>query len=124
MRTSPDEGFTLVELLVTMVIIGVITAIAIPVFLTQREKAYHTAMKADLKAIVLSEASWSMGSQTYTDDLALLSQEGYKASPDVTAHVALLGTGYVACTRHHSASTWLVFDSTTSVTTTSSADCA
>ena len=39
MRTSNEEGFTLVELLVVMLIIGLLAAIAIPAFFNQRDKA-------------------------------------------------------------------------------------
>jgi type IV pilus assembly protein PilA len=43
-----DAAFTLVELLVVMIIVGMLAAIAIPVFLNQRKKAHDAATKADV----------------------------------------------------------------------------
>ena len=60
-----EEGFTLIELLVVIIIIGILAAIAIPVFLSQKSKGYEASMKSDLRTVAQEVESQNVDNQNY-----------------------------------------------------------
>ncbi len=73
-----DSGFTLIELLVVMIIIGILAAIAIPVFLNQRKKAVDTSVKSDLRTVANEMETY------YTDNQAYMTPTQASAGADVS----------------------------------------
>ena len=129
-----EGGFTLIELLVVIIIIGILAAIAIPVFLNQRQKGYDAQAKSDARNLATLEETYLTDNNTYlaagvaTDTSTLATALAtYKPSANVTGALVkaysnasppvllAAGTsgagGYEVCTTSASGKTF-VYDST------------
>ena len=93
-REEGEGGFTLIELLVVIIIIGILAAIAIPVFLNQRKSGYDAGAKSDVKNTATALETY------YTDNNAYTSATGSLPNWAKSAHttsvtISLVGTtGY------------------------------
>ena len=66
-----DQGFTLIELLVVIIIIGILAAIAIPVFLNQRKKGVDASIESDLKNMATVQETYMTQNPTDLDGVAV-----------------------------------------------------
>lgn len=92
-QTTFQKGFTLVELMVVIVIVGILTSVALPQFLAQGVKAKGTEAKSDISGIIKnSAAEYQQGGAKYIYELATGSAPTGSAYTFTAANAAT-GTG-------------------------------
>jgi len=79
----PDAGFTLVELMIVMAIIGVLAMVAVPSYISALQHAREAVLKEDLHTLRAAIDSYTMDKQKAPQSLDDLIQDGYiKSIPE------------------------------------------
>ncbi len=113
-REDGDKGFTLIELLVVVAIIGILAAIAIPVFLSQRNSARDASVKSDINGIAKVMETLYVETNAYPTTTILLDEGNPQVSPgnQITVTVTGGGTGYTIAGCNQDADVMYTYDST------------
>lgn len=91
LRAKREEGFTLVEMMVVVLVVGILVAIAIPAVLNQKKAAVDSEVKSDLKSAVMAVERWFVSHPNGIPTQAVISN--IKKDKETTLTLTGIGDG-------------------------------
>jgi prepilin-type N-terminal cleavage/methylation domain-containing protein len=97
-RRNNRRGFTLIELLVVVLILGILLAVAIPLYLSSVKNSANQTVKANMKTIAQAAQAHKVKNGTYPADISALTGAGkdleqLPAGPRAVTYTFAPGTG-------------------------------
>ena len=103
-KKEGQKGFTLIELMIVIAIIGILAAIAIPQFTSYRQKGYNTQAKGELKSLYTACQAYFADNPTITNCTLAAITSTFIPLPPITVTIAG-GQTMVGTTSYHSSGT-------------------
>ena len=99
-----DHGFTLIELMIVIAIIGILAAIALPQFSTYRKRSYNASAQSDVRNVATAQEAYYVEQACYTITLGNLTgaSYGYYQSGNVTVTISCDQSNYTLTAYHGS----------------------
>ena len=111
-KMKNQKGFTLIELMIVIAIIGILAAIAIPQFSAYRKRSYNSAAQSDLKNATTAQEAYFVDNQTYASAITDLIGASYGLYTSQNVTITVTGAsagGYVMEAEHSSGDkTWQI----------------
>lgn len=103
LKREAESGFTLIELMIVIAIIGILAAIAIPQFTAYRTRSFNAAALTDLRSAATAQEAYQVDNQTYSSsESSLTGNYGLTTTQNVNLTLTGNASTYTLTTYHSS----------------------